>query len=79
MVPDTLSNEPLLDTLIIETPLPIETSSLDCYPVNIPPKFDKLSEADSSMVLKIYSFSSYFYAGASALSFGTDYAELAFY
>jgi len=29
MVPDTLSNEPLLETFIIETPLPIETSSFD--------------------------------------------------
>jgi hypothetical protein len=28
MVPDTRSNLPLFDTLIIETPLPIETKSL---------------------------------------------------
>jgi len=79
MVPDTLSNEPLLETLIIETPLPIETSSLDYYPVNIPKKLDKLSEADSSIVLKIWSFSSDFYAEFSPESLTAYYAELTFY
>ena len=56
MVPETLSNEPLFYTLIIETPLPMETRSFDFGPLKMPVKLERLrSDADSSMVLKIYS------------------------